>query len=248
MGSNLYFGCNLASYTFTEFILAAEAAMKGKYRLQHADINVSKLVDMHHNEELRKYVVASDVVCVDGMGALWACRALGARIPERVSGVDIMGALIGTCERRGYRPYFLGARPDVVSELVLKLRHQYPKLDIAGYRHGYFIEAEEEEIVTSIRESGADCLFVGMSSPKKEAFLYNHRDALGVPVQIGVGGSFDVLAGRISRAPKWMQKSGLEWFHRFLQEPRRLGPRYLKSNAAFIRVFLYEFQYLSLRN
>lgn len=241
MGVNRLFGCTLYACTMDSFIANADEAMRTRRRLQHSDINVSKLVDMARDPDLRTYVADSDVVCVDGMGALWASRLLGADVPERVSGVDIMERLIRHCAEHGYRPYFLGAKDGVLLDLVATLQRRYPALDVAGYRNGYFKRDDEAQIVEDIRRSGADCLFVGISSPIKEAFLHRHRDALKVPVQIGVGGSFDVLSGHIPRAPLWMQKSGLEWLFRLLQEPRRLGPRYVKSNVAFLGVVAREF-------
>lgn len=156
----------------------------------------------------------------------------------RVTGVDLIAAVLGVCEREGFRPYFLGATQSGLDELVARVRREHPEKEISGSRNGYFSPDEEAGIVADIRASGADCLFVGISSPIKERFLNRNRNELGVPLQIGVGGAFDVLSGRLRRAPKLMQQSGLEWLFRLLQEPRRLAGRYIVSNAKFASMLL----------
>ncbi|MGE3916175.1 MAG: WecB/TagA/CpsF family glycosyltransferase [Hyphomicrobiaceae bacterium] len=212
--------------------------MRDQFRLQLGDVNVSKLVDMQSDPELRRCTEESDVVCVDGMGVLWGSRLLGVPVKERVAGIDLMSELIRVCAQEGFRPYFLGAKQSVVEDLVARLKRQYPKLAVAGYRNGYFKPEDEAEVVADIKASGADCLFVGISSPIKERFLNRYRDELSVPVQMGVGGSFDVLSGHIRRAPVLVQMIGLEWLFRLLQEPRRLARRYYVSNSIFFMLLL----------
>jgi N-acetylglucosaminyldiphosphoundecaprenol N-acetyl-beta-D-mannosaminyltransferase len=112
-------------------------------------------------------------------------------------------------------------------------KKRWPKLELAGTRDGYFTSEEEEDVVRAIRDSRADCLFVAMPTPRKERFLHQHRQMLNVPFVMGVGGSVDVLAGVVSRAPNWMQSAGLEWLHRLIQEPRKMAWRYLSTNFAF---------------
>lgn len=228
-----FFGCKLGTNTLKEFVARADTAMRTKHRLQHGDINVAKFVEMTHDPELRRYVAESDVVCVDGMGIVWASRLLGLNVPERVPGIDIMSALVAHCAENRFKPYFLGARQDVLVEMMAVYQARFPNLEIAGSRNGYFKPDDEAQLVEDIRLSGADCLFVGITSPIKERFLFRHRDQIGVPVLVGVGGAFDVLSGRIPRAIPWMQNSGLEWLHRLMQEPRRLAPRYFYTNMRF---------------
>jgi len=208
--------------------------MHQRMRLQFGDVNVSKLIDMQGDADLRRYVDESDVVCADGMGIVWGCRLLGVPVAERVTGIDLMSDVIGLCERENFRPYFLGATEKVVNDLVATLKARHPGLKIAGWRNGYFCPADEAGIVADIRSSGADCLFVGTTSPHKERFLNRYRDELGASVQIGVGGAFDVLSGNLKRAPKTVQKMGLEWVFRLVQEPRRLAGRYYSCNSKFI--------------
>ena len=168
------------------------------------------------------------------MSVVWALRASGQPAPERVAGVDLMAQLLAAAGRQRLSVYFLGARREVVNALVQRSRIQYPGLEIAGFRDGYFGPHDHAAIVEEIRASKASLLFVGMPSPFKETWIERHRERLEVPVIMGVGGSFDVLAGFIPRAPRWVQSRGLEWFWRFLMEPRKLWKRYLTTNSEFI--------------
>jgi exopolysaccharide biosynthesis WecB/TagA/CpsF family protein len=196
--------------------------------------NASHLSILRHDPELAQACRAGDLIVADGMSVVWALRASGQRAPERIAGVDLMTRLLAAGGQNRLRVYFLGAKHEVLSKLVERCRAQYPGLEIAGYRNGYFGPQDHEAIIEEIRESGADMLFVGMPSPFKETWCQQHRERLQVPVIVGVGGSFDVLAGFIKRAPVWVQSAGLEWFWRFLMEPRKLWKRYLTTNSAFI--------------
>ena len=216
----------------------AHQAMRDRERLQHSDVNVAKIVQMRDNPALRRYVQDSDLICVDGMGVLWGAKLLGIPVAGRVTGVDLMVRILDLCEREGFRPFFFGARQSVLDDLLASLAQSHPKLAVAGVRNGYFTSEEEAGIVNAIRQSGADCMFVGITSPIKERFLYEHRDALGVPVQVGVGGAFDVVSGNVPRAPAWVQRIGMEWMFRALQEPRRLFMRYFITNARFAGMLL----------
>lgn len=216
------------------------AAMRDRRRLQHCDINVAKIVQMADDTDLHRHVEYSDLICVDGMGVVWGAKLLGIPVAGRVAGVDLMLRTLELCEREGFRPFFFGARQLVLEDMVARLTETHPRLKIAGIRNGYFSAGEEADIVAEIRASGADCLFVGITSPIKERFLHDHRDALGVPFQVGVGGSFDVVSGHVPRAPVFMQRIGMEWLFRVLQEPRRLFHRYLTTNSRYAGLLLRE--------
>jgi N-acetylglucosaminyldiphosphoundecaprenol N-acetyl-beta-D-mannosaminyltransferase len=136
--------------------------------------------------------------------------------------------------------FLLGAREEVVSEVKRQYELKYPGLTVCGYRNGYWKPEEEAGVVEQIREASADLLFVAISSPKKEHFLGQYQAHMKIPFAMGVGGTFDVAVGRVKRAPLWMQKSGLEWFYRFLQEPRRMFRRYFIEDMAFVWLFLKE--------
>jgi len=228
-----FLGAPIDCLTLAETVAAADAAMRNRGRLRQVSINVAKFVAMRQNPELDRDVRSSDLVSVDGMGILWAARLLAIEVPERVAGIDLFDRVLGLCAACGYRPFFLGAKPEIVARAATAAQRRHPGLVFAGTRNGYFNDNEEGGVVSAIKASGADCLFIGMPTPRKERFLARHGDELEVPFIMGVGGSFDVLAGVVRRAPALVQAVGLEWLFRTVQEPLRLGPRYLKTNAAF---------------
>ncbi|MBC8239587.1 MAG: WecB/TagA/CpsF family glycosyltransferase [Alphaproteobacteria bacterium] len=233
-------GTPLDLLSMAQTVELAEGAMASGQHIQQVVINVAKLVNMRSDPDLHQDVLQSDIINIDGMGILWAARLLGHKARERVAGIDLMEALIAGCARHGYQPYFLGASEVVLQRAMARLRSDYPALRIAGCRSGYFTQAEEEQVVADIRDSGAHCLFVAISSPMKERFLRRHRDHLGVPFLMGVGGSLDVVAGQVRRAPPWMRQTGLEWLYRLIQEPRRMWRRYLVTNTIFLGLLLAE--------
>jgi N-acetylglucosaminyldiphosphoundecaprenol N-acetyl-beta-D-mannosaminyltransferase len=196
--------------------------------------NASHVCMMRRDFELGDSCRAADLVVADGMSVVWALRAAGTPVPERVAGVDLMARLLDVGAREQLRVYFLGARPEVVQRLATECAGTYPGLVIAGYRDGYFSPADHTAIVEEIRGLAPHLLFVGMPSPFKEVWCQRHRGRLNVPVMIGVGGSFDVLAGYIRRAPRWLQRTGLEWLWRLINEPRKLWKRYLTTNSEFV--------------
>ena len=196
--------------------------------------NASHLCMMRRDQQLATACKAGDLTVADGMAVVWALRASGQPIPERVAGVDLMAKLLEAAETHGLSVFFLGAKPEVVAALAERCRVQYPRLQIAGYRDGYFGPEQHEAVVDEIRASQAHMLFVGMPTPFKETWCERYRDRFDVPLIMGVGGSFDVLAGFIQRAPPWVQSIGFEWFWRLIMEPRKLWKRYLKTNSEFI--------------
>lgn len=207
---------------------------------QHVVINVAKLVDMRKDLELRSIIESCDLINADGMPIVWASKLLGRPLPCRIAGVDLFQHLVRLCAEKGYRPFFFGAREWVVQKVIETFVTRYPNLNIAGFRNGYFEPDEEPQIAATIRDGNADVLFVGFSSPKKEKFLKRWMSVMNVPFSMGVGGSFDIIAGRTKRAPEWMQRAGLEWFYRLLQEPERMWKRYLVTNTLFALMVLKE--------
>jgi len=202
--------------------------------------NASHLCMMRRDPELRQACQAADLVVPDGMSVVWALRILGRPVTERVAGIDLMTRLFEAGDARALSVYFLGARPEVVQRVVERCRQQYPGLTIAGARDGYFTPADHAAIVDDIRARAPHFLFVGMPTPFKDVFCQRHRDRLQVPVIIGVGGSFDVLAGVIARAPVAAQSMGLEWAWRLVMEPRKLWKRYLTTNTEFVWLVMRE--------
>jgi N-acetylglucosaminyldiphosphoundecaprenol N-acetyl-beta-D-mannosaminyltransferase len=213
----------------------AEAIALGAY-LSVGVVNAAKVVGMRHDASLRDAVAGCQMILADGQAVVWASRLLRTPLPERVAGIDLFEELLGTASQRGYRVYFLGARADVLDKMLVEVSRRYPGLSVVGARDGYYRPSEEADIVAEIRNSGADLLFVGMSSPTKELFLSTWGKNTGARVVHGVGGSFDIMAGVVQRAPLWAQRRGLEWFYRVKQEPLRLGRRYVTTNLAFINM------------
>lgn len=196
--------------------------------------NARVLCLIQHDPELRNACRSADLVLADGMSVVWALRLARTPVPGRVTGVDLLVRLLEAGASRQLRVYFLGAREEVVRRLAESCSTTYPGLVLAGYHDGYFPPTEELAVVEQIRESRPHLLFVGMPSPFKEVFLERHRARLEVPVAVGVGGSFDVLAGHVPRAPRWLWSLGMEWAWRVVMEPRRMWKRYLTTNAEFL--------------
>ncbi|MBW5438041.1 WecB/TagA/CpsF family glycosyltransferase [Bradyrhizobium canariense] len=231
-----FLGCPIDILTMAETVNLARQAMRSRQRLQHVALNVAKFVSMRSDPMLAADVANSDIVGIDGMGIVWGARALGLPVTSRVTGVDLLSELLEVCAREGFRPYFLGATATVLQQAVQRVRDKHPSLVFAGLKHGYFTSEQECDVISDIQSAGADCLFIGMPTPRKERFLAAHRDELGVPFIMGVGGAFDVLAGAVLRAPVQMQQFGLEWVYRIYQEPRRMWWRYARTNTLFAGV------------
>ena len=204
---------------------------------QHVVVNVAKVVNMRGDAGLRDAVNGCDIINIDGMGVVWGARMLGIGVPERVAGVDLFFSLLSLASERGDSVFLLGAREDVVNEAVRRVQGDYPSLKISGWHHGYFWD-DEKAVVKQIADSGATMLFVAITSPKKEQFIQRWRGQLRVKFVMGVGGTFDIVAGKTKRAPLWMQRSGMEWLFRVIQEPRRMWKRYLVTNARFAWMLL----------
>ena len=227
-------GCALDAVDMDEAVARIDGAIGDRRFLRHADLNGAIVVAMQGDDELRESISGADLLVADGQSVVWAARLLGRPLPARVAGIDLMHRTIELAERRGYSIYILGARQEVLERAVERLTADHPDLKIAGYRNGYFDDSEDPAVAAAIRGSGADILFVAIGSPRKEYFLGRYGRGLGVPYVMGVGGSIDVVAGVARRAPVWMQRVGLEWAFRLVQEPRRLFRRYLVTNARFI--------------
>ncbi|MCY1438840.1 N-acetylglucosaminyldiphosphoundecaprenol N-acetyl-beta-D-mannosaminyltransferase [compost metagenome] len=194
---------------------------------------------MRDDAQLNESVRSCDIINIDGMGVVLGARFLGHQVHERVAGVDLFHELLAMSAREGLSVFLLGAKDEVVAATAEKVQALYPDLKIAGYHHGYFWD-DEAAMVEKVRVSGAQLLFVAITSPKKENFINHWRDQLGVTFVMGVGGTFDVVAGKVKRAPLWMQKYGLEWLYRVIQEPGRMWKRYLTTNSKFAWLLVRE--------
>ena len=220
-------------YTFERTVETAVDLLRSGRRGWICTVNVAILMQMRSDPELDAYAHEAAIAVADGQPLIWASRLRGARLPERVPGIELVGALCEQSIQHGHGVYFLGARQEILARAVEALCSRHPGLDVRGQHCGYFEDDEAEGIADRIRESGAAILFVGMGVPRQERFIRQHWARLGVSTAIGVGGSFDVFAGARRRAPRWMQNIGCEWVFRMMQEPLRLGPRYFVTNLQF---------------
>lgn len=239
-GSIEMMGCRIDNLTMAETVDRIGQFIASGKPHQHVVVNVDKLVKAQRDPELRAIINNCQLVSADGMPVVWASHLLGKPLKERVAGIDIFEALMQRAAQTGWRVYLLGAREEVVGAVRSIYTKKYPGLAIAGHRDGYWSPQEEAAVADEIRASKTDILFVAISSPKKEQFLGRWQQHMQVPFAMGVGGTFDVAAGRVKRAPLWMQRTGLEWFFRFLQEPRRMFRRYFIDDLAFFRLLATE--------
>ncbi|MDD3031707.1 MAG: WecB/TagA/CpsF family glycosyltransferase, partial [Atribacterota bacterium] len=170
-------------------------------------------------------------VTPDGSGLLWATATLENPLIERITGIDLINRICQSSVEKGYRLFLLGAKEDIINKAVVNLEKKYPGINIVGFHHGYFkqegytgnqYEKNEKDIIREIKEKKPDFLLVGLGVPKQEIWISKYKDLLNVPVCIGIGGSFDVLSGKIPRAPLWMQNHGMEWIYRLIKEPKRI--------------------------
>jgi len=232
-------GTPVDNLTMDETLSRIATAIDNGEHIHHTVVNAGKLVLMDENPELRESVVNADIINADGQAVVWASKIFGQPLKERVAGIDLMQNLVEMAHRKAYKIYFFGAKEETLKKMIGIISEKYSADVIAGWRNGYFKKEEEQQIAQDIADSGANILFVAISSPVKENFLYQNREVLRkVNFIMGVGGSFDVVAGYVKRAPVWMQKTGLEWLYRVYQEPRRMFKRYLVGNWKFIRLVM----------
>ncbi|HEB36038.1 hypothetical protein LCGC14_1495770 [marine sediment metagenome] len=236
-----FLGLFFNNFTLDEVIKRVEQFIMEKITRMIFTPNAESIIQSHHNRILKDIYNRADILTVDSWVVYYASKLLGSPLQEPVTASRTMFKFIDHATDKGYTIYLLGAEPCVVNMAVQNLRKKYPKLKIAGWHHGYFDFDKDEEVVNQIKDSKSDVLFVGMSTPLKEKFISKNLKKLNIPVCIGVGGSFDILAEKCKLAPKWVGKIGLEWFYRLIQEPRRLWTRYLLTNTEFIYLFLKEF-------
>lgn len=166
-------------------------------------------------------IVEQAYVVPDGIGIVYAARWTNQPIYERVTGVELLEALMAEADRRRWIVYLLGAHPEVISLAAEKLAERYPGARVVGHRDGYFRQDEEEQIVQEIAEKQPHLLFVALGAPRQEQWMAKYRDQLNASLMMGVGGSFDVISGKVKRAPAIWQKLHLEWFYRLMCQPSR---------------------------
>ena len=231
-------GVGVDAVTMAEAVTAVRRYMDTRTGVMIATANAEMIMRATHDPALRDILNAAALVVPDGAGTVWAAHYLGYRMPERVAGYDLAQELLRSAPAEGRRIYFLGSAPGVAERAKAKAEEIYPGIEIVGVRDGYFKEEDDAAIIDGIRASHPDLLLVALGVPKQEKWIHAHLTQLGVPVAIGVGGTLDVMAGVMKRAPRWMQRAKLEWLFRGLLQPQRAGrllalPKFvLKVHAA----------------
>jgi N-acetylglucosaminyldiphosphoundecaprenol N-acetyl-beta-D-mannosaminyltransferase len=233
-------GVDTHALTMDQVISIVDDRIASRDALLIGVVNAAKIVNMRRDEELRRSVETADLVLADGMAVVWASRILRQSLPARVAGIDLMTRMLELSNERKYRVFCLGASEEVLSQVVVRIENDYPNLKLVGHQHGYYRPDEEEQVADRIAAAKPDILFVAMTSPKKERFLAKWSAKMDVTICHGVGGSFDVMAGKVKRAPAFWQKIGMEWLYRVLQEPRRMWRRYLVTNTLFAMMLFSE--------
>ncbi|MDF2114112.1 WecB/TagA/CpsF family glycosyltransferase [Roseiarcaceae bacterium H3SJ34-1] len=231
--------CPVDVLTLDETINAAVRAMREHTPIQHVALNVAKLVSARSNPELDRDVRQAELIGIDGAGIALALKLFGHGNVPRVAGIDLFESLMSVCTASGFRPYLLGATQEILVEARKRIEARHPGLVLAGMHNGYF-KGREKEIVEQIKAANPDCLFLAMPTPMKERFMATYRAELEVPFVMGIGGTLDVTAGFVDRAPLRWQKLGLEWLYRLIQEPRRMWKRYLVTNSIFAGLLVAE--------
>lgn len=223
---------NQAVVLAERFVAERQASRRGRPFI-HVALNGPKWIAARDNPGLREHIAAADLVTADGVGILAMARRIGAGLPERVTGIDLMDALCARAAVQGWPIALVGGENGVALAASTALRRRYRELQTVFCHHGFFDPQESPEIADAVASSGAKLLFVGMNTPRKEDFALRWGAHAGVELAMGVGGAFDVLAGRLRRAPGSLQGLGLEWAWRWAQEPRRLARRYGWDGARF---------------
>ena len=216
-------GVNVDAVTMAEAVAHVTEAMDVRANVMIATANAEMIMRATHDEELRDILNAAALVVPDGAGTVWAARHLGHAMPERVAGYDLAQELLRRAPAEGRRIYFFGAAPGVAEKAKEKAEQLYPGIEIVGVRNGFFSPADNAAIIAEIKAARPDLLLVALGVPKQEKWIAAHLAELDVPAAIGVGGTLDVMAGVMKRAPYWMQKAKLEWLFRGLMQPKRAG-------------------------
>jgi len=234
------FGINIHPIGMSQTLDVVHECITSKQSLHVGMLNAAKVVNMKRNPALGEDVTSSNLILADGCAVVLASKILNKKLPERVAGIDLMHGILERGNTQGYRVFCLGATEEVSEEIERQINKHYPGVIIAGRQNGYFSDDQQEQVANDIAAANADVLFVAITSPKKEQFMAKWGDVMRVPVVHGVGGSFDVFAGKVKRAPLIWQKVGMEWLYRVLQEPGRLWKRYLITNTLFIGMLIKE--------
>ncbi|WP_371370953.1 WecB/TagA/CpsF family glycosyltransferase [Sporomusa aerivorans] len=212
---------SIDAITMSEAVAKLERFIKEQTPHLIATANAEMVMLAQEDKELAGILAQCHLVVPDGAGVVWAARHQGYTIPERVAGYDLSQNLLAMAAEKGYRVFMFGSHPDVIDKAKNTAIERYSGLKIVGTRHGFFSGQDEPDIIRTITDAKPDILLAALGVPKQEKWLAGNLAKLNVPVCMGVGGTFDVMAGTVKRAPLWMQRSSLEWLFRLLCQPQR---------------------------
>lgn len=233
-----FLGCPMDLVAKSDFLAHIESYIDTRAETKVIQfVNANKVSKVAEDASMKELMWKADYVLTDGQPLVLMAKALGITVPDRIDGIGLMHSLLELANRRNYKVYLLGAKQEIVEKCVEIIGRDLPGVKIVGYRNGYFKMSQAEEIANGVAATNPDLLFLGMGSPMKEELAEIYRDKLGSKVIQGVGGSFDVMAGLVPRAPVWMQRLCLEWLFRVIQEPRRMFWRYMTTNFRCLWIF-----------
>ncbi len=213
---------SIDAVTMSEAVAKLEDFIAEKKPHLVATANAEMVMMAQEDQELANILACCHLVVPDGAGVVWAARYRGYTIPERVAGYDLAQNLLAQAAKKEYRVFMFGTKPEIIEKAENVALSRFPGLVIAGTRHGFFTKNDEAEIIATINAAKPDILLAALGVPKQEKWLARNLDKLQIPVCMGVGGTFDVMAGAVKRAPLWMQRTGLEWSYRLIRQPQRL--------------------------
>ena len=216
-------GVPVDAITMGEAVARIDSFIEKRTPVLVATANAEMLMRATHDGALRRILQGAAMVTPDGAGTVWSAHHLGHAMPERVAGYDMVQELMREAPAKHRRIFFFGSAPGVADKAKKKAEQLYPGIEIVGTRNGFFTAADEPAIIEEIKAAHPDILLAALGVPKQEKWLAKHLGELGVPVAIGVGGTFDVMAGIMKRAPRWMQRAKLEWLFRGMMQPKRAG-------------------------
>jgi N-acetylglucosaminyldiphosphoundecaprenol N-acetyl-beta-D-mannosaminyltransferase len=215
------FGIKISKMNMRETLSYLMNAVEQRTPTQVITANPIMIMAALEDEIYKNMMQQAELIVPDGAGIVWAANVLRNPVQERVPGIDLMIELLGAAQEKQWKVYFLGASQEVIEAAVERLRNQFPNLNICGYRNGYFGPAEDAAVIAELKAQAPDLLFVGRAANQQEPWIHQHKLNLHIPIMMGVGGSYDVLSGKLKRAPFIWQKMRLEWLYRLLQEPWR---------------------------
>lgn len=235
-----FLNTEIDNLTMEEAILEIDKLILNKKPSYVVTPNVDHIVKLEHDKEFQNVYKEADLILTDGMPLIWISKLKACPIKEKVSGSDLFPKVCQLSSEKGYKLFLLGAAEGIAVKASENLKSKFRGLNIVGtYSPSYGFENKKEEvekIIKTINEAKPDILAVGLGAPKQEKFICKYKDKLNVPISLAIGASIDFEAGNIERAPKWMQKSGLEWFYRLCKEPKRMFKRYLVDDLKIFRL------------